>query len=275
VYIFCDAARTVAHQPDVNASRKVVGDIAPSLRAQVLEHDENLGLARSIVAGVTSLIQEYGRIIVLEDDLILSVDFIDYMLQALDKYQDEAQVYQISGFSFPISSPPPRDTFFLKLTTTWGWATWDRAWRIFDWNPPHALEHIANPQIQKRFDLDDSYPYTTMLRQRLAGQNDSWGILWWYAVFNSNGVVLFPRKSLVRNDGFDGTGTHSGFSWVLSRSIYTDVRQVHIAKPLSFPSSIETNPADWANLKDFLRSQKRQLRIYSFLTRILRRLGLF
>ena len=259
IYIFCDAARTPAHQSAVEASRSVVRDFAPRIGAQVIERDKNLGLARSIVEGVTSLIREYGRIIVLEDDLILSPDFLDYMLQGLDRFQDNKQVYQISGYIFPISPTPLKDTFFLPLITTWGWATWERAWQVFDWNPPQALERIADEQTRKRFDLDDSYPYADMLKQRLAGQNDSWGILWWYAVFNADGLVLYPKKSLVRNEGFDGTGTHSGGNRAFAQSIYTDVSRGHRPVPLNFPSSIEVDPVIWANVKAFLRNQQKQV----------------
>src|SRR5690349_8784695 len=88
LHIFCDGPRLAQHQPAVMASRRIVNDFALRFQTQVVERAENLGLARSIVSGVTSLVREYGRIIVLEDDLVLNPDFVDYMLQALDRYQD-------------------------------------------------------------------------------------------------------------------------------------------------------------------------------------------
>jgi hypothetical protein len=268
VHIFCDGAKTPAHQAAVNASRIVVRDFASHRDAHVIERNENLGLARSIVEGVTSLVHTYGRVIVLEDDLILSPDFLNYMLQSLDRFQDEPRVYQIAGYSFPIPNTPQSDTFFLPLTTTWGWATWDRAWKAFDWNPPKLVEHLRNPDFRAKFDLDNSYPYTKMLEQRLVGQNDSWGILWWYAVFSRDGLVLYPKLSLIRNDGFDGTGTHSGRSRTLSKSLYTDISKAQIASLLQFPLSIEADATVWTGVKNFLLNQQKQLRWASVFRRL-------
>jgi hypothetical protein len=174
----------------------------------VVERTENLGLARSVVAGVSELCDAYGRVIVVEDDFALRPDFLDYMIRALDKYADCKEIYQVSGYMFPVEHPPRPDAFFLPLSTTWGWATWSRAWRIFDWRAASAPEQLADPAIRRKFDLDNSYPYANMLEDRLAGKNDSWGILWWWAVFRIGGLVLYPRRSLVRVGGFDGSGTH-------------------------------------------------------------------
>ena len=201
--IYCDGSKTPAQEAGVAATRDVVREWALRLDAEVIERGENLGLARSIVSGVTEQCQKYGRIIVVEDDLIVSSNFLYYMLQALDRYQDNAKVYQISGFMYPISHPTSPDAFFLPLSTTWGWATWERAWQIFNWDAGKALDQLNDPKMSLRFDLDGSYPYTAMLRQREEAHNDSWGILWYYAVFQASGLVLHPRQSLVWNGGFD------------------------------------------------------------------------
>ncbi len=208
VHVYCDGAKTPPQAAAVDASRRVVRDWAAQHAALVVERPQNLGLARSIAGGVSELCAQYGRVIVVEDDLVVSPDFIDYMVQALDRYAEAEQVYQISGYMFPVEHPLVPDAFFLPLTTTWGWATWQRAWQHFDWNAPGARQQLADREFRRRFDLDDSYPYAAMLEQRLAGQTDSWGILWWYTVFTTGALVLHPRQSLVWNGGFDGSGTH-------------------------------------------------------------------
>ena len=212
LYIFCDGPKNNEQLKNVNASRQVVESFAGPLQAKIIFRDENLGLAHSIVSGVTELCGKYGRVIVIEDDLELSPSFIDFMLQALDRYQDDELVYQISGFMYPIKTPDMPDVFFLPVTTTWGWATWDRAWKKFDWNATGYQKLLSDKKIRSAFDLDDSYPYSNMLKQRLIGKNDSWGILWWYAVFSVQGLVLYPGRTLVYNNGFDGTGTHCEYS---------------------------------------------------------------
>ena len=260
VYIYCDGPKHSDDQAAVNASRQVVSRWVSKLRATVIERSENRGLARSIVTGVTELCKKYGRVIVLEDDLVVSPDFLDYMLQALDRYQDEQNVYQISGYMFPIEHPPKPDAFFLPMTTTWGWATWNRAWRIFDWNTTGSHERLADPSTRKRFDLDDSYPYAAMLEQRMAGKNDSWGILWYYAVFNTGGLVLHPRHSLVWNGGFDGSGVHCGTSQALSQPLLQELMLVQISKSLVWPVEITMNIQQFNNVKKFLQTQIESLR---------------
>jgi GT2 family glycosyltransferase len=157
VHIFCDGAKKPEHDPGVQAARQSVDKFAPSLNATVVKREHNVGLARSIVSGVTELCEQYGRVIVLEDDFILHPFFLDFMLQSLDCFADEEQVAQIAGFTFPIQTPPKPDSFFLPLTTSWGWTTWQRAWKLFSWETESALQILdADLQMRSRFDLDET-----------------------------------------------------------------------------------------------------------------------
>ena len=253
--IYCDGPKTPAHEAGVAVTRRVLKDWASRSNAEIIERSENLGLARSIVTGVTEQCRKYGKAIVVEDDLVVSPDFLDYMLQALERYKDYRNVYQISGFMYPIEHPTGSDAFFLPLTTTWGWATWERAWKIFDWNTSEALKRLDNPDVSKKFDLDGSFPYTAMLHQRAEARNDSWGILWWFAVFNANGVVLHPRNSLVWNGGFDNSGIHSGaplFSMQASPNRFT---HPSLSKPLVLPEAVDIDQEAFDRLKRYLRSR--------------------
>jgi hypothetical protein len=239
VYLYCDGPNGDEDRAAVEASRRVVREWAPKLRGDVIERPENLGLAKSIVAAVSDLCRVHGRVIVIEDDLVLSPDFLDYMLQALDRYQDAPQVYQVSGFMFPIDLSATTDAMFLPLTTTWGWATWARAWQRFEWLPAGTLDALKDPAVQRRFDLDGSYPYSAMLRDRLAGRNDSWGILWWWTVFQAHGLVLYPKESLVVNEGFDDSGVHCGNRPNSSNRADFVVREMD--RPFLFPSDMTTD----------------------------------
>jgi len=250
LYVFCDGPKEAAQAAGVAAVRQVVREWSTRLGAAVFEREVNIGLARSVVTGVTELCKEYGEVIVIEDDLELHPDFLDYMLQALDKYRHEQAVYQISGYMFPLKHPRQPDAFFLPLTTTWGWATWQRAWQIFDWNGANTPELLADPQTRRRFDLDGTYPYATMLESTLAGENDSWGILWWWSVFNARGLVLHPRRSFVWNGGFDGTGTHlGGESMQEDRNFFSQER---LPRPLTLPDEAVLDEPAFARLKNFL-----------------------
>jgi hypothetical protein len=274
--IYCDGPKTLAQEAGTTHTRMVVNDWASKIGAQVVERSENLGLARSIVSGVKEQCQNYGRVIVVEDDLVVSPDFLDYMLQALDRYQECSQVYQISGFMYPIEHPKKPDAFFLPLTTTWGWATWERAWRAFDWDAATAMQQLADPRTSKLFDLDGSYPYTTMLRHRLEARNDSWGILWWYAVFHQNGLVLHPRRSLVWNGGFDDSGVHSGAPSDTMQSPREKFEYPRLGAPMVFPSEVTVDQAAFKQLKKYLRSRSfKRGRLMGILRKVKRYLPTF
>ena len=147
VVVYCDGPKTRQDVSPVAAARRVASEWASGHGGTVVERKENLGLAQSIVAGVSEQCEAAGRVIVVEDDLILAPRFVDYMLQALDRYEAEDRVYQVSGFMFPVDHPLEPDAFLLPLTTTWGWATWARAWKAFDWTAPGAasLETVTVP----------------------------------------------------------------------------------------------------------------------------------
>ncbi len=148
--------------------------------------------------------------IVLEDDLILHPFFLDFMLQSLDRYANDECVAQVAGFTFPIKMPAKPDAFFLPLTTSWGWATWQRAWKLFSWETESALQMLeADPHMRTRFDLDGAYRYSNMLHLAAEGKVDSWAIRWYWQTFSANKLTLYPRRSLVWQNGFDEFATHT------------------------------------------------------------------
>jgi len=210
LFIFSDGAKKPEHADQVELVRNYIKTITGFKKITIVERKKNMGLANSIIHGVTEIINKYGKIIVLEDDLITSPYFLEFMNMGLSKYEKEFRVMQVSGYMFPVNIAIEEDAFFLPLTTSWGWATWKRAWEIFD---PEAkgLEQLRqNKKLQKRFNLDGAYDYYSMLERHFAGKVDSWAVRWYLSVFLQNGLTLYPVKTLVANTGFDGSGTHSG-----------------------------------------------------------------
>lgn len=258
LYIYCDAAKNPGQVAAVEESRRVVRAWAEKLNAVVVERVENFGLARSIVTAVTQLCEEFGRVIVLEDDLQVSPDFLDFMLRALARYRDEAGVYQISGFTFRIKYSPPPDAFFIPLTASWGWATWARAWRDFDWNAAGAVEALADAETRRRFNADESGDYYTMLQKCLAGQNDSWAVRWWWAVFKAGGLVLYPRKSLVWAGGFDESSTHNRAASAVSQDALESFSQQRLPRSQALPDKIAVDERAFDKIKAFLKKQRRR-----------------
>jgi hypothetical protein len=208
LHIFCDGSRRPDEDAAVEATREVARKCVHPNK-MIYEAPANRGLAASIVDGVSRLCAQHGRVIVVEDDLVVAPVFLDFLNRGLDRYSGDEQVMQISGHMFPVEFPPSDDdAVFLPFTTSWGWATWQRAWSHFD---PAMLGYnkvSKDRVVRRRFDLDNSYPYLAMLKKQKAGKIDSWAIRWYLSVFLRDGLVLFPRRSLVNNEGFDGSGTH-------------------------------------------------------------------
>lgn len=216
--VFSDAPKSDMHADGVRQTREYLRTIDSFRSVRLVERGENLGLARSIIDGVTSVVNEYGRVIVLEDDLVTLPDFLEYMNDALDRYSHEERVMQVSAYMFPLKSDPEEDAFFLPLTTSWGWATWKRAWKSFDQHAKGYTLVKADEALRRRFNLDGAYDYYSMLEDQLAGRIDSWAVRWQLSVFLQGGLVLYPAYSMVINIGFDGSGTHGAMCDPLSRS---------------------------------------------------------
>jgi len=253
-HFFADGPRSEDARPQVEATRQVLREWAPALNASVVERDRNLGLAKSIVSGVTDLCARYGRVIVVEDDLVVSPDFLHYMIESLDRYQNDDRVMQVGAFTLSSPPAPVADAFLLPVTTTWGWATWQRAWESFSWSPEDLEAARLDDQWRKLFDLNGSCAFSAMLEDRAAGRNDSWGILWWYAVSRRQGLVVYPTQSLVWNGGFDGSGVHCGSGDFFDQGAAAPRPLTRLPDSLTFPPETRYAPAHLAQLEDFFRA---------------------
>lgn len=207
LYIFSDAPRDGAANKAVMEVRSFLREITGFKSVSIIERENNYGLARSIIEGVTHVCEQHGRVIVLEDDLVTSPYFLKYMNEGLDKYQDEQRVISIHGYVCPVENSLP-ETFFLKGADCWGWATWKRGWDMFDPDGQRLLDELKRRKLTREFDFDGSYPYTRMLRNQTEGKNNSWAILWYASAFLNDKLTLYPGRSLVHNIGFDGSGAH-------------------------------------------------------------------
>lgn len=254
VHFFCDGVKRPEHEANVQAARQVVDEFAPQLHASVIKREQNLGLARSIVSGVSELCAQAGRVIVLEDDFILHPFFVNFMLQALERYAEDERVAQVAGFTFPILTPTKPDAFFLPVITSWGWATWSRAWDLFAWDLQSALSRLeADPALRARFDLDGAYPYTEMLRSTLQGRVDTWDIQWYWSVFSAGKLVLYPRCSLVWQNGFDEFATHTRSG---NSNLQGSLKRFYQARwdaQVEFPADVCANNLAFERLKRLLR----------------------
>jgi hypothetical protein len=207
--IFCDGPRSEADAEAVARVREIARSVDGFAAVQVVERTHNLGLARSIIRGVTEMLETAGTVIVLEDDLVTSPFFLVYMNDALREYADEERVLSICGYSFPTTRPLP-DSFFLPGAYPWGWATWRRSWALYEHDAPKLLAEIVRRNLVYELDLDGGFPYTQLMQRAVANEGASWAMRWIGTAFLHDKLSLYPGVSLIQNIGNDGSGTNAG-----------------------------------------------------------------
>ena len=219
LFVFCDGAKSESteNQKELIDENRRVARAAHGFRyLSVIERDENFGLARSIIEGVTSVINHYGKVIVLEDDLITSPFFLKYMNLALDYYESYHGVMSISANRPPrdkmmIPADYEYDVFACLRSYSTGWATWKDRWEGVDWSLDYLDDFLNHPEQIQAFNRcgDDM---TEMLLDQRDGKIDSWAIRFSFAHFKEHAVAILPCISYVDNIGFDGSGRHSGLN---------------------------------------------------------------
>ncbi len=219
LFIYSDAAKTKEQEDEVHAVRSYLHTIQGFKQITIIERKENWGLARNIIDGVTTQVNAYGKVIVLEDDLIVSPHFLEFMNDALEVYKNELRVGHIQACDFT-KNPSLPDTFLIKWTGSWGWATWDRAWKHFNSDGKALLAELESKKLTYTFDFNGKYGFTRMLRRQIEGKNNSWAIRWNASLFLKNILSLNVGRSLVQNVGFDGSGTNCGGGGLYASDIY-------------------------------------------------------
>ncbi|HWY33943.1 MAG TPA: glycosyltransferase, partial [Nitrosopumilaceae archaeon] len=219
LYIYIDGPKTNASQEtirQISEVKTVVREEQWCKEVTIIESDKNLGLAASVIKGVSEVLNKYGKVIVLEDDLVCDTYFLKFMNDGLQMYENNEEVISVTGYVYPVKSRLP-DTYFLKGADCWGWATWKRGWDLLQKDGEKLLNEIVKRKLEYDFDFYGSYPYVNMLKDQIAGKNSSWAILWYASAYLQNKLTLYPGNSLVQNIGNDGSGTHNGVSdkWIV------------------------------------------------------------
>jgi hypothetical protein len=207
LHIVSDAAKEPAAAGAVSEARSFIRSVRGFRSVTIVEREQNLGLAKSIVDGVTRLCDSHGRAIVLEDDIVVSPFFLRFLNEALERYAGEARVTSIGAYMYPARGTLP-ETFFLRLPESWGWGVWKRSWTLYEPEGAPLLAEIRRRNLAHEFDVDGSHGYTRMLEDQLNGKNDSWAVRWHAKTFLRGGLTLYPGRSLTQNIGTDGSGVH-------------------------------------------------------------------
>lgn len=210
--VFCDGPKEGASPEMLERIQKVRETVRNTARCKSLTlhvSEKNRGLAPSVIAGMNAVFETYDRAIVLEDDLLLSEHFLRYMNDALGVYGENPKVACISGYVEPHWKPLP-ETFFLRGADCWGWATWKRAWAVFEPDGQRLLDRLRESGEAYHLCFDGNYDYVTMLQNQIAGKNSSWAVRWLVSAYLADMYCLYPNIPLALNNGLDGSGTHCG-----------------------------------------------------------------
>ena len=206
LFIFSDGPRRENEVDNVTAVREYIHSISGFKSITIKESMFNKGLGNSIIAGVTEVVNKYGKIIVLEDDLVTAPFFLEFMNEALDFYENEPKVAGILGYTELTGDNLP-ETYFSWEVGCLGWGTWKRGWEMFEPDGNKLLECFKTQEQRFRFDINGTYPFYDMLKGQAEGKVDSWAIRWYASVFFHEMLGLHPGKNMVSHIGYQ-TGTH-------------------------------------------------------------------
>lgn len=219
LYIFSDGPKQNADKEQlkrINEVRAVIRERNWCESVEIIEHEKNLGIELSVVSAITEKINVYGKVIVLEDDLVTSNGFLTFMNNGLNTYENVNSVFGISGYMFPVSATK-QEMVLLPVTFLWGWATWKHKWEFFDQEMKYANVISSNTFLSNRFNLGN-YSYTQLFNHI----DKPWDIRWYYSIFVRNGLFVHPVMSLVKNIGMDGSGTHYDKDYSLDEQALTN-----------------------------------------------------
>jgi len=230
--VYSDGVRSEQDAPLVREVRDYIKGAHGFAEIEIIERDKNWGLADNIINGVTNVVNKYGRIIVLEDDLVTSPYFLRFINEALEFYNEEKKVWHISGYSFPFNTNDVHGAYFYRATSCWGWATWSDRWEKFD-HQVHAIQNKFTKNDIYEFNIKNTYDFWSHILKNKEGKMKTWAIFWYVTVFLNSGLCLHPNYTLVQNIGHDGTGTNCGVHSFLAH------QDINRNKIINFPKIIE------------------------------------
>lgn len=209
LHVFSDGPRSEADVPKVEELRKYIKSIQGFKNVHVYERDKNLGLAKSIITGVTEVISVRERVVVMEDDLLCSADFLSFINQGIETYQEQEHIFSVTGWKPPIDLTHHHQQVYLHYRpSSLGWATWRDKWATAKWDIPDYESFRKDKAKQKLFQRGGA-DLPGMLHKQMTGKLDSWAIRWAYTLYKENGFCVYPTQTKIRHIGYDGSGSNS------------------------------------------------------------------
>ena len=233
LFVFADGAKGSQDLAAVQEVHDLVQQITGFRQVHVALSPTNKGLAASIIAGVSQVLENYPSVIVLEDDMLCATNFLNFMHDALEMYAQQPQIFSITGYTFPIQIPADytQDVFIAPRPSSWGWATWRDRWAKVDWEIADFQAFIQDKAQRQAFNAGGNDMSVMLLKQK-RGEIDSWAIRWAYSHFKHGAYCVYPTRSKIQNIGADQSGVHTPattkYEVVLNHAPYTLPAQIGI-----------------------------------------------
>lgn len=259
--IYSDAPKDSTQSDQVNKVREYLKNVSGFKSIKIIEKKENCGLANSIINGVTDVVNQYGKVIVLEDDMITSPFFLNYMNDALEKYERIEKVFGITGFAYPINNKNLMDAYFMKDEGCWGWGTWKRAWSFFNKDTEMLISKFT-PSMIREFNFDNTTNFWKQVLLNRNGEINTWAIYWYATIFLNDALFLHPKETFIKNIGHDGSGVHGDNTKEFNSPLLQDYN-------INFPDLIEISHQARNEHKKYYQSKNR------FITKLKNKLGFY
>lgn len=244
LFVFSDGAKSEKDKEAVQAVRSYLKTIEGFNQIEIFERKANAGLAHSIIDGISLVVCKYGKVIVVEDDIVTSPYFLSYMNAALDYYEREKKVWHISGWTPGISKNGLPNFFFWRIMNCYGWGTWADRWESYNNNIDQTKQKFSFLDKVK-FSFAGIANFWRQIKGNGSGKVHTWAIYWYATIFNNQGLCLTPKKSYAKNIGFDGSGVHTN-----AQSAYKNERVLNQESSFNF-DEMKVNESDLAIRKAY------------------------
>jgi hypothetical protein len=250
IFIYSDAPKNKNAQEKVKQVREFIDKVDGFKNITIIKQEANKGLASSIISGVSHIVKKFGKVIVVEDDLVTSPYFLSFMNDALNFYENKKKVWHISGWSYPTKFCTKEQMYFYRTMDCWGWATWADRWSYFEKNTSKLVKNFSKRDI-KKFNLDGYNNIWIQVLMNKYKQIDTWAIYWCANIFEKKGMCVNPVQSFVRNIGFDGGGEHC------SDPDYKDNLVLNQIEKIVFSEDIKEDKNIIEQIKSYYKSKKK------------------
>tara|TARA_B110000037_G_scaffold144152_1_gene163029 strand:+ start:1710 stop:2636 length:927 start_codon:yes stop_codon:yes gene_type:complete len=225
IYVFSDYSNEEIEKKKIIKIRKFLKNLKGFHKIIIVERKYNFGTSNNIVHGLNQIFKKHTKCIIIEDDILISKNFLSQMNYFLKKYNKTRKIASIEGYMYPVKfKRNVPDHFFLKGTGCWGWATWKRSWKNYEDSVSKLLNKFTDKKkLIDDFDYFDSYPYYKMLKKQKSSKKKSWAIKWYASNYVKNNYTIYFKNTLVKNIGLDGSGENCKIDYQINQKKFKNI----------------------------------------------------